>query len=86
MTVQVELEATEGATNFVAFLPKLVTGMTLMLALKRAVKTWAVEIVVECLLVDSFVYTGAAFGALQVAFGLFKAVLVSGLILSCLGL
>ena len=79
-----KLEPTEGAADPVAFLPELVTGMASMLACKRTVQTWTVDVLGEGLFVDPLVDTGAAFGALQIAFGLFKAVSVSGLILTCL--
>ena len=55
-----------------------------MLAYEGTVEAWTVDELGEGLFIDPLVDAGATFDALQIAFGLFKAVLVLGLILTCL--
>lgn len=83
LAINVQLQATKGATDLIALLPELVAWMPGVLASEGTVKAWTGDVFIESLLICALVDVGSTFDAFQVSCGFFKAVAVS---CRCLGL
>ena len=71
-----ELQTTAGAADLLPFLPQFVAWVSSVVSLKGAVQAWSLDVVLEGLFIDPFVDIGATLGALEVARGFLKVVLV----------